>query len=82
MNRQHADGLTKKMKYSLWETFGKLPRTSLKETEDERKLEEHSLKGLRKAQRQCRKDRVKRREPSQAAPACVQHVQLQSRQHT
>ena len=80
-HRQHADGLTKKMKNILWETFCKLPRISLKETEDERKLEEHR-KGLRKAQRQRRKDRMKGREPSQAAPAHVQYVQLQSCQHT
>ncbi|CAK9037022.1 Transposon Ty1-ML2 Gag-Pol polyprotein [Durusdinium trenchii] len=57
-HRQHADGLTKKMKNILWEIFCKLPRISLKETEDERKLEEHR-KGLRKAQRQRRKDRMK-----------------------
>ena len=80
-HRQHADALSKKMKNILWETFCKLPRISLKETEDERKLEEHR-KGLRKAQRQRRKDRMKGREPSQAAPAHVQYVQLQSCQHT
>ena len=55
-HRQHADMLTKKMRCSLWEHFCQESTVSLKETEAERKLEEHRQR-LRKEQRQRRKKR-------------------------
>ena len=55
-HRQFADMLTKKMRGTLWEQFCQENTVSLKETEAERKLEEHRQR-LRKEQRQRRKKR-------------------------
>ena len=57
-HKQYADGLTKKMKNALWEAYCKQPMISLRETESERKLEEHRAR-LRRDQRQRRKERSK-----------------------
>lgn len=54
--RQFADGLTKKMRDELWIRFCKDRRISLKETKQEKALEEHRQK-LRQLQRQRRKAR-------------------------
>ena len=55
-HRQFADMLTKKMRGTLWEQFCQENTVSLKETEAERKLEEHRQR-LGKEQRQRRKKR-------------------------
>lgn len=54
--RQFGDGLTKKMRNLLWEVFCKHHTVSLKETKEEKKLEEHRQR-LRQLQRQRRKDK-------------------------
>lgn len=53
-HRQHADGLTKRMKNPLWEDFCRFGKISLKETPEERQVEEHR-RSLRQGQRQRRK---------------------------
>ena len=66
--RQFADFMTKMMAPILWAEFMKSGRISLKETAEEAK-EEERRRGLRKAQRQRRKDRMKGlNAPSPAAP--------------
>ena len=55
-HRQHADGLTKRMKNPLWEDFCRFGKISLKETPEERKVEEHR-RSLRQGQRQRRKEK-------------------------
>ena len=55
--KQFADFMTKRMAAWLWEQFMKDGLVSLRETEKEAKEEEHR-RGLRKAQRQRRKDRL------------------------
>jgi hypothetical protein len=54
--RQFGDGLTKKMRNLLWEVFCKHHTVSLKETKEEKKLEEHRQR-LRQLQRQRRRDK-------------------------
>ena len=54
--KQFADMLTKRMRCTLWEQFCQESTVSLKETEAERKYEEHRQR-LRKEQRQRRKKR-------------------------
>ena len=61
-HKQFGDGLTKKMRNILWEQFRKNPKLSLKETAEERKLEDHRAK-LRKGQRLRRKEKLKGRAP-------------------
>ena len=56
--RQFADFLTKMMAPVLWAEFMRSGRISMKETAEEAK-EEERRRGLRKAQRQRRKDRMK-----------------------
>jgi hypothetical protein len=56
--RQFADFLTKMMAPVLWAEFMRSGRISLKETAEEAK-EEERRRGLRKAERQRRKDRMK-----------------------
>ena len=63
-HKQFADGLTKKMKNPLWELFCRFNKLSWKETDTERRVEEHRAK-LRRDQRQRRKERLR---PSPAAP--------------
>ena len=63
-HKQFADGLTKKMKNPLWELFCRYNKLSLKETDTERRVEEHRAK-LRRDQRQRRKERLR---PSPAEP--------------
>ena len=53
-HRQMADMLTKRMKAILWDKFCKENTLSLKETPEERALEEHR-QSLRRQQRQRRK---------------------------
>ena len=53
-HQQQADVLTKRMKGTLWESFCQNHRLSLKQTDAERRLEEHRQR-LRKDQRQRRK---------------------------
>ena len=55
-NRQHADGLTKKMRNILWEKFSKDGTISLKETPQD-KVEEDHRRMIRQGQRQRRKVR-------------------------
>jgi hypothetical protein len=55
-HRQHADGLTKRMRNVLWEEFMRRGKISLKETPEERELEEHRRK-IRQGQRQRRKEK-------------------------
>ena len=57
-HRQHADGLTKGMRNVLWEEYLRKKTISLKETPEEREIEEHR-KQLRKGQRERRKVRSK-----------------------
>ena len=64
-HRQYADSLTKRMKDLLWSEFVKRGVVSLKETPQEKILEEHR-KELRKGQRQRRK--AKFREANGASP--------------
>ena len=63
-HRQHADGLTKPMKNVLWEEYLRKKTISLKETPEEREIEEHRRQ-LRKGQRERRKIRSK----TMAAPS-------------
>ena len=56
MFKQFADMLTKRMRCALWEQFCRESTVSLKETDAERKLEEHRQR-LRKEQRQRRRNR-------------------------
>lgn len=56
--RQFADFLTKMMAPILWHQFMKTQRIALKETPEEAE-EEDRRKGIRRAQRQRRKDRMK-----------------------
>ena len=67
-HRQHADGLTKKMVNLLWQAFCRVPKVSLKETPEEKALEDHRRR-LRQGQRQRRKQKMKGRDPKLAAPA-------------
>ena len=53
-HKQHADGLTKKMKNVLWEEFQRKGTISLRETPEEKVLEDHR-RSLRQGQRQRRK---------------------------
>ncbi|CAK9106516.1 Retrovirus-related Pol polyprotein from transposon RE1 (Retro element 1) (AtRE1) [Includes: Protease RE1 [Durusdinium trenchii] len=46
-HRQHADGLTKAMRNALWEEYLRKKTISLKETPEEREIEEHRFKGQR-----------------------------------
>ena len=55
-HKQHADGLTKKMKNVLWEEFQKRGTISLRETPEEKEVEDHR-RSLRQGQRQRRKER-------------------------
>ena len=55
-NRQHADGLTKRMRNVLWEAFMKEGTISLKETPQD-KIEEDHRRAIRQGQRQRRKVR-------------------------
>ena len=64
-HRQYADSLTKKMKDLLWMEFSRRGMVSLKETPQEKILEEHR-KELRKGQRQRRK--AKFRKANEANP--------------
>ncbi|CAL1157114.1 unnamed protein product [Cladocopium goreaui] len=66
-HRQHADGLTKKMVNLLWQAFCKVPKISLKETPEEKSLEDHRRR-LRQGQRQRRKLKMKGRALPPAAP--------------
>ena len=66
-HRQHADGLTKKMVNLLWQTFCRVPKVSLRETPEEKALEDHRRK-LRQGQRQRRKEKMKGRALVPAAP--------------
>eukprot|EP00435_Cladocopium_sp_Y103_P022444 s2435_g5.t1 len=66
--QQFADFMTKMMAPVPWEEFMRSGRITLKETPEEAK-EEERRRGLRKAQRQRRKDRMKgHHAPSPAAP--------------
>ena len=56
--KQYADAMTKAMRATLWEDFFRTGVVSLKETPTEAKEEEHR-RGLRQAQRQRRKVRMK-----------------------
>ena len=56
--RQFADGLTKDMVDELFREFKRKGKISLKETPEDQKIEEHRA-GLRKAQRERRKLRMK-----------------------
>ena len=55
-HRQHADGLTKRMRNVLWEEFVRTGKISLRETPEEKVLEEHRRK-IRQGQRQRRKEK-------------------------
>ena len=57
-HRQHADGLTKAMRNLLWEEYLKKKTISLKETAEEKAIED-KRKELRKGQRERRKARSK-----------------------
>ena len=67
-HRQHADGLTKKMVNLLWQAFCRKPMVSLRETPEEKTLENHRRK-LRQGQRQRRKEKLKGRVPALASAA-------------
>ena len=69
-HRQYADSLTKKKKDELWEKFCKVHHISLKETPEEKILEEHR-QSLRRGQRQRRKARF-----TQSNSATDQHYFL------
>lgn len=62
-HKQHADGLTKKMKNVLWEEFLKRGTISLRETPEEKELEDHR-RSLRQGQRQRRKVRFGNSKPA------------------
>ena len=66
-HRQFADCLTKKMVCLLWQGFCRVPRISLRETPEEKALEDHRRK-LRQGQRQRRKAKMKGCVPQPAAP--------------
>ena len=67
-HRQFADCLTKKMVCLLWQSFCQVPRISLRETPEEKALEDHRRK-LRQGQRQRRKAKMKKGcAPAPAAP--------------
>ena len=57
-HKQYADGLTKKMIDALWKDFVKTGKISLKETPQEKILEDHRRQ-LRQGQRQRRKEKFK-----------------------
>lgn len=79
-HRQFGDGLTKSTRNVLWEAYLQKPFLSLKETEAERRTEEHRAQ-LRRQQRQRRKDRIRdpktKAAPKRAAPkaTAVAYVQ-------
>ena len=60
--KQYADCMTKMMKATLWEEYFRNGLISLKETPEEAKEEEHR-RGLRQAQRQRRKIRMRKLKP-------------------
>eukprot|EP00435_Cladocopium_sp_Y103_P057834 s201_g20.t1 len=66
-HRQHADGLTKKMLNLLWQAFCRVPTVSLRETPEEKAVEDHRRR-LRQGQRQRRKEKMKSRALNSAAP--------------
>ena len=67
-HKQYADCMTKLMKAVLWDAFFKEGKISLRETPQEAIEEEHR-RGLRKAQRQRRKERMlKLHPPSRQLP--------------
>ena len=61
--KQYADFLTKAMIAWLWNEYQKTGLISLRETKEEAKQEDYR-RGLRKAQRQRRKDRMKKIQPA------------------
>ena len=65
-HRQHADGLTKKMVNLLWQAFCRKPMISLRESPEEKELEDHRRK-LRQGQRLRRKEKMKGRVPKASA---------------
>ena len=60
--KQYADFLTKRMAAPLWEEFVRTGRISLRETAEEA-VEEERRRGIRRAQRHRRKERMQKQHP-------------------